>query len=77
MVALYFSGKLQNHKWENAFTIDSKSWGYRRNVNLNEILTTNQILEEVVSTVSCGGNVNFLILNLNKNTFLINIFHFR
>ncbi|XP_026494871.2 tissue alpha-L-fucosidase [Vanessa tameamea] len=52
----YNPGKLQNHKWENAFTIDSRSWGYRRNMALNEILSINQLLKEVVSTVSCGGN---------------------
>ncbi|CAK1552201.1 unnamed protein product [Leptosia nina] len=52
----YNPGTLQAHKWENAFTVDSKSWGYRRNMNLSEILTIEQLLKEVVSTVSCGGN---------------------
>ncbi|XP_034840732.1 tissue alpha-L-fucosidase isoform X1 [Maniola hyperantus] len=52
----YNPGKLQNHKWENAFTLDSKSWGYRRNMALHEILSNEQLLEQVVSTVSCGGN---------------------
>ncbi|CAH2268887.1 tissue alpha-L-fucosidase isoform X2 [Pararge aegeria] len=52
----YNPGKLQNHKWENAFTLDSKSWGYRRNMALHEILSIDQLLKEVVSTVSCGGN---------------------
>ncbi|XP_026758114.2 tissue alpha-L-fucosidase [Galleria mellonella] len=52
----YNPGILQNHKWENAFTVDSISWGYRRNMNLKEILSINQLLKEVVSTVSCGGN---------------------
>ncbi|CAB3234545.1 unnamed protein product [Arctia plantaginis] len=49
-------GKLLKHKWENAFTVDKKSWGYRRTMKLNEILTTDQLLNQVVSTVSCGGN---------------------
>lgn len=39
----YFSGgdrqqasaKMLKHKWENAFTIDSLSWGYAREDNLN------------------------------------------
>lgn len=44
------------HKWENAFTVDRKSWGYRRTMKLNEILTTDELLYQVVSTVSCGGN---------------------
>ncbi|XP_045491687.1 tissue alpha-L-fucosidase [Colias croceus] len=53
----YNPGKLQSHKWENAFTVDSKSWGYRRDMKLSEILTFKELLKEVVSTVSCGGNV--------------------
>lgn len=53
----YNPGQLQNHKWENAFTIDRQSWGYRRNIELSEIMSTDEILEELVSTVSCGGNV--------------------
>lgn len=44
-----------NHKWENAFTIDKKSWGFRRNMKLSEIMTINELLQTVVSTVSCGG----------------------
>ncbi|CAG9585657.1 unnamed protein product [Danaus chrysippus] len=52
----YNPGKLQNHKWENAFTVDSKSWGYRRNMAIEDVLSIEQLLKEVVSTVSCGGN---------------------
>ncbi|KAI5638558.1 alpha-L-fucosidase domain-containing protein [Phthorimaea operculella] len=53
----YNPRNLQKHKWENAFTIDKQSWGYRRNMELSEILTTNELIENIVSTVSCGGNV--------------------
>lgn len=49
-------GKLLKHKWENAFTVDKPSWGYRRNMQLHEILTIEELLYQVVSTVSCGGN---------------------
>ncbi|XP_041977580.1 alpha-L-fucosidase isoform X2 [Aricia agestis] len=52
----YNPGKLQNHKWENAFTVDRQSWGYRRNLQLQDVMTTSELLKEVVSTVSCGGN---------------------
>jgi alpha-L-fucosidase len=38
----YFSGPdrfspgvLQDHKWENAMTLDKRSWGYRRDMKLN------------------------------------------
>ncbi|XP_050666579.1 tissue alpha-L-fucosidase [Leptidea sinapis] len=52
----YNPGKLQSHKWENAFTVDTKSWGFRRNMDIQDILTIEKLLLEVVSTVSCGGN---------------------
>jgi len=53
----YNPGKLQNHKWENAMTIDGSSWGYSRNTNISGYLSIDEILDQLVSTVSCGGNV--------------------
>jgi alpha-L-fucosidase len=53
----YNPRSLQNHKWENAFTIDKASWGFRREATLSSYLTIEEILEQMVSTVSCGGNV--------------------
>ncbi|XP_037028117.1 plasma alpha-L-fucosidase-like [Bradysia coprophila] len=47
------------HKWENAFTIDKYSWSYRRNSHLEDYLSPQEIIDQLVSTVSCGGN--FLI----------------
>ncbi|RVE54833.1 hypothetical protein evm_000600 [Chilo suppressalis] len=52
----YNPGKLQNHKWENALTLDLTSWGYRRNIALREVIPIERLLKEVISTVSCGGN---------------------
>ncbi|KAJ8725512.1 hypothetical protein PYW08_003695 [Mythimna loreyi] len=52
----YNPGELQDHKWENAFTVDKKSWGYRRDMKINEIMSIDELLYQVVSTVSCGGN---------------------
>ncbi|XP_063531738.1 tissue alpha-L-fucosidase [Cydia strobilella] len=52
----YNPGKLLAHKWENAFTVDSRSWGYRRNVKLSDVLSFDDLLYQVVSSVSCGGN---------------------
>lgn len=51
-----FLGTLQTRKWENAMTIDRVSWGYRRNANLNEFLTIDELIAEFVTTISCGGN---------------------
>ncbi|KAL9983927.1 hypothetical protein ACROYT_G006173 [Oculina patagonica] len=53
----YNPGKLQNHKWENALTVDKGSWGYRRNVDIDSYLDINQLLYQLASTVSCGGNM--------------------
>jgi alpha-L-fucosidase len=60
----YFSGGdrqqaspgLLAHKWENAFTLDSRSWGYARNDGLESYLNITAVLYEVVSTVAYGGN---------------------
>lgn len=53
----YNPGKLQRHKWENCFTIDSASWGYRRNAKIDEFLSIDEIVSTMVETISCGGNV--------------------
>jgi len=53
----YNPGKLLNHKWENCLTIDSQSWGFRRNADIADMLTINQLLSELASTVACGGNM--------------------
>jgi alpha-L-fucosidase len=53
----YNPGKLQTHKWENAMTIDRSSWGYRREAVLANYLNINELLYQLVSTVSCGGNL--------------------
>lgn len=53
----YNPGVLQTRKWENAFTIDKNSWGLRREAVLADYHTINDIISELVRTVSCGGNV--------------------
>jgi len=50
-------GVLQPHKWENAMTIDRHSWGHRHNAKLDDFLTSKQLIQELVVTVSCGGNI--------------------
>lgn len=50
-----FLGVLQTHKWENAMTIDKRSWGYRERAKLEDYMTTHELIETVVITVSCGG----------------------
>ena len=38
-------------------TIDQKSWGIRRNMELTDVLSPEDIISEIVITVSCGGNI--------------------
>ncbi|CAG9862030.1 unnamed protein product [Phyllotreta striolata] len=53
----YNPGTLQPHKWENAMTIDKASWGFRRNANIADYCSAIELLTQLVSTVSCGGNL--------------------
>lgn len=53
----YNPGVLQEHKFENALTLDKYSWGYRREAKLDDYLTIEELITNLVQTVSCGGNV--------------------
>lgn len=56
-IIVTLKGVLLPHKWENCLTIDKKSWGYRRNARLSDFLTIEELIKELASTVSCGGNM--------------------
>eukprot|EP01133_Synstelium_polycarpum_P010205 gene10205-11887_t len=53
-------GHLIPHKWENCNTIGS-SWGNNQAQPLSDYQTSTQLIQELVSTVACGGN---LLLNV-------------
>nr|CAI5834768.1 unnamed protein product [Callosobruchus analis] len=38
-------------------TIDKKSWGFRREAKLSDFFTIEELLYQLASTVSCGGNL--------------------
>lgn len=41
----------QTKKWENAISLDPKSWGYRREATLSDYLTSQQIITLLVQAV--------------------------
>lgn len=53
----YNPKKKQSRKWENAMTIDRYAWTFRRNANLADFLSIEELLTSIIETVSCGGNV--------------------
>ncbi|XP_043217743.1 alpha-L-fucosidase-like [Amphibalanus amphitrite] len=53
----YNPGHLLERKWENAFTLDRDSWGFRREMRLEDVHAIEEVLAELAETVSCGGNV--------------------
>ncbi|OWF44584.1 alpha-L-fucosidase-like [Mizuhopecten yessoensis] len=61
----YNPGVLQKHKWENAMTLDQKSWGYRRDTDLSDVLTIQELIATLAETVSCGGN---LLVNIGPTS---------
>ena len=50
-------GHLFSHKFEDAFTVDKVSWAYRRNIELEDILSTDELIATIAEVVSCNGNV--------------------
>ncbi|XP_033160517.1 putative alpha-L-fucosidase [Drosophila mauritiana] len=59
-------GVLQAHKWENAFTLDRTSWGQRFDVSLADFMTSKEVVKEIITTVSCNGNV---LINVGPTKF--------
>ncbi|XP_078722601.1 tissue alpha-L-fucosidase [Lampetra fluviatilis] len=49
-------GTLQRHKWEMCTSVDTRSWGYRRNMRATDLLSGRDIVAGLLETVSCGGN---------------------
>ncbi len=61
----YVPGSLMNHKWESSMSLDTQSWGYRRAMDLNEVLTINELIGNLSQIVALGGN---LLLNVGPTS---------
>jgi alpha-L-fucosidase len=53
----YNPDSLQARKYENAFTIDTTSWGWNRNSNVANYLTVKDLIHTLVQVVAFNGNV--------------------
>uniref|UniRef100_A0A1A9ZKH0 Putative alpha-L-fucosidase n=1 Tax=Glossina pallidipes TaxID=7398 RepID=A0A1A9ZKH0_GLOPL len=61
---------LLKHKWENCFTFDKTSWGQRFDIKLSDFLTMEEIISQIVTTVSCNGNVLINVAPTKYGTIL-------
>ncbi|KAE8624651.1 hypothetical protein XENTR_v10006013 [Xenopus tropicalis] len=67
---------LPTHKWEKCTSVDTYSWGYRRNMQVNQIMSERNIIAELVETVSFGGNY-LLNVGPSKEGLIVPIFQER
>ncbi len=61
-------GELQPHKWENCFTIDKYSWGYRSDNRPEDYMRSDEIIHTLIESVSCGGNVLINVAPMKDGT---------
>ncbi|XP_077338193.1 tissue alpha-L-fucosidase [Lithobates pipiens] len=67
---------LPDHKWEKCTSVDYYSWGYRRNMQLSQIMNEANIISDLVQTVSYGGNY-LLNVGPSKEGLIMPIFQER
>ncbi|XP_038656660.1 tissue alpha-L-fucosidase-like [Scyliorhinus canicula] len=53
----YSPTKMPHHKWEKCTSVDTHSWGYRRNMHLNDMMDVQSIIHNLMDAVSFGGNL--------------------
>lgn len=72
----YTPSTLPDHKWEKCTSIDQYSWGYRRNMQVNQLMDEGNIIKELVETVCYGGNY-LLNVGPSKDGLIMPIFQER
>jgi alpha-L-fucosidase len=53
----YNPGTLQQRKFENAFTIDTTTWGYSRTSDYTDYMTVKELIHTLIEVVAFNGNV--------------------
>ncbi|XP_077152257.1 tissue alpha-L-fucosidase [Ranitomeya variabilis] len=72
----YTPSTLPDHKWEKCTSVDHNSWGYRRNMQLSQLMDEGNIISELVETVCFGGNY-LLNVGPSKEGLIMPIFQER
>ena len=42
-------GSVPNHKWEKCTSVDTHSWGYRRNMRIDELMSLPDIIKVILA----------------------------
>ena len=50
-ICLHSKGKIIQHKWESCMTVDKRSWTHRRQIQIEDVLTIEELLAEIAETV--------------------------
>jgi alpha-L-fucosidase len=53
----YLPNETMGHYFENAMTLDKNSWGWNRRSNAEDYLTTKEVIDTLVATISRNGNL--------------------
>ena len=48
---------LTTKKWEKCISIDKTSWGYNRNSSITQYMSTQELIHNVISSISKNGNI--------------------
>lgn len=67
----YTPGVLPNHKWEKCTSVDTASWGYRRNMKMFELMDLPSIIQVWVCVGSLSDQTHI------RPVFLLNILIFK
>uniref|UniRef100_A0A914C081 alpha-L-fucosidase n=1 Tax=Acrobeloides nanus TaxID=290746 RepID=A0A914C081_9BILA len=61
----FLPGQLQQRKWEDCDTLDKRSWGFRRNIVIDDVLTAHDAITRLATAISTGGNY---LLNIGPDS---------
>lgn len=48
---LLYTGKIIKHKWENCMTVDKRAWTHRRKIQIEDVMSIEELLAKIAETV--------------------------